>query len=106
VGRVLRTLGFTPQRPLHRAWQQDKVLVERWEQEEYPKIRKRSKKEKALIYFGDESGIRSDYHAGTTWGERDSGSQIYGISIQFEHDIGGQRQWEFSVYDSGRFCER
>jgi transposase len=70
VGRLLRTLGFTPQRPLYRAWQQDRALVERWQQEEYPKIRERAQKEKALIFFGDESGIRSDYHAGTTWGER------------------------------------
>jgi transposase len=69
VGRLLRTLGFTPQRPLYKVWQQDPVLVERWQQEEYPKIKARAKKEKALIFFGDESGIRSDYHAGTTWGE-------------------------------------
>jgi hypothetical protein len=66
VGRLLRTLGLTPQRPLYRAWQQDPVLVERWQQKEYPKIKARAKKENALIYFGDESGIRSDYHAGTT----------------------------------------
>jgi len=70
VGRILKTLGFTPQRPLHKAWQQNPALVSRWKSKDYPKIRKRAKKEKALIFFGDESGIRSDYHAGTTWSER------------------------------------
>lgn len=70
VGRILRTLGFTPQRPLYRAWQQNPELVSKWKEEEYPQIKKRAKKEKALIFFADESGIRTDYHAGTTWAER------------------------------------
>ena len=70
VGRILKTLGFSPQRPLYKAWQQDKVLVSRWKEKEYPKIKKRARKENALIFFGDESGIRSDYHAGTTWSEK------------------------------------
>ena len=70
VGRLLKTLGFTPQRPLYRAWQQDPALVERWQKEEYPKIQARAKREQALIFFADESSIRSDYHAGTTWGQR------------------------------------
>ena len=45
VGRLMKRLGFTPQRPLYRAWQQDPSLVERWRQEEYPKIAARAKRE-------------------------------------------------------------
>lgn len=67
VGRLMKRLGFTPQRPLYRAWQQDPALVERWQHTEYPKLAARAKRENALIFFADESGIRSDYHAGTTW---------------------------------------
>jgi transposase len=67
VGRLMRRLGFSPQRPLYRAWQQDPALVERWRAEDYPKIAARAKREGALIFFADESGIRSDHHAGTTW---------------------------------------
>jgi transposase len=67
VGRLMKRLGFSPQRPLYRAWQQDPALVERWREQEYPKIAVRAKREGALIFFADESGIRSDYHAGTTW---------------------------------------
>ncbi len=67
VGRLMKRLGFSPQRPLYRAWQQDKALVEAWREQEYPKIAARAKQEGALIFFADESGIRSDYHAGTTW---------------------------------------
>jgi transposase len=67
VGRLLRTLGLSPQRPLWRAWQADPDAVQRWRDEEFPAIRKQAKAEGATVYFGDEAGIRSDYHAGTTW---------------------------------------
>lgn len=67
VGRLMKRLGFTPQRPMYRAWQQDSALVERWRDEDYPKIAARAKREGALIFFADESGMRSDHHAGTTW---------------------------------------
>ena len=67
VGRLLREMGLTPQRPLHRAYQQSPERVERWLKEEYPAIQKEAKQSKATIYFGDEAGVRSDYHSGTTW---------------------------------------
>jgi len=70
VGRLLRKLGLSPQRPLRRAYQQDEEKVKRWLNEEYPEIQKLAKKEGATIYFGDEAGVRSDYHSGTTWGVR------------------------------------
>jgi transposase len=67
VGRLLRRMGLTPQRPLHRAYEQDPKRVEQWLKEQFPKIRRRAQRKGADIYFGDESGIRSDYHSGTTW---------------------------------------
>ena len=67
VGRLLRKLGLSPQRPLWRAWQADPQAVERWQREEFPAIRAAAKRAGATIYFADEAGIRSDYHAGTTW---------------------------------------
>ncbi|MGB6577737.1 MAG: IS630 family transposase, partial [Streptosporangiaceae bacterium] len=67
VGRLSRKLGMSPQRPLHRAYQQDPVAVERWKKETYPGIRGEAEAAGAVIYFADEAGIRSDYHAGTTW---------------------------------------
>jgi transposase len=67
VGRLMKRLGFTAQRPLYRAWQQNPERVQSWQDTEYPEIAKRAKKEGALIFFADEAGIRSDHHAGTTW---------------------------------------
>ena len=67
VGRLLRTLGLSPQRPLWRAWQADPEAVQRWRDEQFPAIRAEAKKAGATVYFAGEAGIRSDYHAGTTW---------------------------------------
>ena len=70
VGRLLAQLGITPQKPLWRAYQQDPERVRQWVEEKYPSIAKEAKQLGAEIWFGDESGLRSDYHAGTTWGRR------------------------------------
>ena len=67
VGRLLRTLGLSPQRPLHRAYQRDEAAVEHWQAVAYPEIRRLAKREKATIYFGDEASVRSDHHSGTSW---------------------------------------
>jgi transposase len=67
VGRLLRTLGFSPQRPVFRASQQDPERVRRWREQDYPTIRAEAAQAGAVIYFADEAGIRSDYHSGTTW---------------------------------------
>lgn len=67
VGRLLHQLGFSCQKPLYRAYQRDPELIEQWKEQVFPKIQKRAKKEGAVIYFQDESGVRSDFHSGTTW---------------------------------------
>jgi transposase len=67
VGRILKKLGLSPQRPLYRAHQQDPERVRRWKNEEYPAIRKRAAEEGATIFFADEAAVRTDHHRGTTW---------------------------------------
>jgi len=67
VGRLLRKLGMSPQKPLYRAYQRDEEKVTAWKEKAYPEIKKLAKKEKATIYFGDEASIRSDHHHGATW---------------------------------------
>jgi transposase len=70
VGRLLAQLGITCQKPLHRAIERDEALVQKWLQSTYPKIKKMSKIMGAEIYFGDAAHIRSDHHAGRTWGKK------------------------------------
>lgn len=67
VCRLLGQLGLTPQRPVWRAYQQKGADVAHWLRTEYPRIRALAKGCKAQIFFGDEAGVRSDHHAGTTW---------------------------------------
>jgi transposase len=70
VGRLLAQLGITCQKPLHRAIERDEALVQQWLKKEYPKIKAMAQKEEAEIYFGDAAHIRSDHHAGRSWGKR------------------------------------
>jgi transposase len=67
VGRLLRRLGLSPQRPLYRAYQQNPEAVQHWREVEFPAIHKLAREQGAEIFFCDESGVRSDYHSGTTW---------------------------------------
>lgn len=70
VGRLLATLGITPQKPLRRAYEQDPAAVERWTTTTYPKLKVRAKRAGADIFFSDETGIRSDSALGRTWAPR------------------------------------
>src|ERR1700681_864014 len=70
VGRLLAQLGITPQKPLYRAIERDATLVQRWLKTEYPKIKTMAKVQGADIYFADAAHIRSDHHAGRTWGKK------------------------------------
>jgi len=67
VGRLLKKLGLTPQRPTRRAIERDDLLVLQWIADDFPKIQRLAKEQNAEIFFGDESSVRSDYHSGTTW---------------------------------------
>ena len=67
VGRLLRRLGMSPQRPITRAYEQDSDAVRHWKTVIFPKIRAEAAEVGATIYFADEAGIRSDYHSHTTW---------------------------------------
>jgi transposase len=67
IGKLLHRIGLSPQRPLYRAYQQNPEAVRQWREEDFPAIREQAREEGAEVYFGDEAGIRTDHHAGTTW---------------------------------------
>ena len=70
IGRYLKAWTFTPQKPIRRAFEQNPVEVQRWLNETYPGIRTQALREKAEIYWGDETGMRSDHAAGRSYGRR------------------------------------
>jgi transposase len=68
IGRYLSKWGFTPQKPVRRAYEKNPKAVQNWLKKDYPLIQKQAKKEKALIYWGDEMGLRSDDAVGRSYG--------------------------------------
>lgn len=68
IGRSLAAMGLTPQVPLRRASERDAKAIEKWKHEEFPRLRKRARKERASLYFLDEMGIRSTESQGRTYG--------------------------------------
>jgi transposase len=94
VGRILKMLGFSPQRPLYQALERDEGKRRAWMEETFPAIKERAGKEGAKIFFADEAGCRTDHHAGTTWapigqtpvvkgtGKRESIGMISAVSMR------------------------
>jgi transposase len=60
MGKYLKRWGFTPQRPLKKAYEQSPKAVAKWVNEEYPRIAQAARTEGAEILWGDETGLRSD----------------------------------------------
>ena len=60
VGKYLKRWGFTPQKPIKKAYEQRPAEVQQWLEQDYPQIAARAKAEKAEIHWGDETGLRSD----------------------------------------------
>lgn len=117
VGRLLRKLGLSPQRPLHRAYQQNPAAVERWKREQYPAIRAAAEEEGGTVYFADEAGIRSDYHAGTTWSPVGQTPVVKNTGARFAVNmisaVSAKGALRFAVYEGNtnaqvfiNFCQR
>lgn len=60
VGGYLQRWGLTAQRPIKRAYERNEAAITQWLAAVYPKIATRAKRERALIYWGDETGLRSE----------------------------------------------
>jgi transposase len=83
AGRYLRRWGFSPQKPVRRAYERAPEAVRHWLEEKYPAIRARAKREGAEIHWGDEMGLRSDHQAGRSWGRRGQTPVIPGTGKRF-----------------------
>ena len=57
VGKYLARWGFTPQKPIKRAYEQNPEAVQRWLEGEYPGIEQRARQEGAEIHWGDETAL-------------------------------------------------
>ena len=57
TGEYLRRWGFTPQKPIKRAYEQRPEAVKQWLEQEYPAIERRAKAEGGEIHWGDETAL-------------------------------------------------
>jgi transposase len=60
VGEYLKRWGFTPQKPIKRAYEQQPRAVKQWLNQKYPAIAAHAKRQGAEIYWGDETGIQTN----------------------------------------------
>jgi transposase len=60
TGTYLARWGFTAQKPVRRAYEQDPAAVRRWLRRDYPALVARARRARGVIFWGDETGLRSD----------------------------------------------
>ena len=68
IGRMLKFMGITPQKPLRRAYERNPAEIKEWVEVRYPKIAAKAKRTGALILFLDEAGFKSDPALGRSFG--------------------------------------
>lgn len=110
VSYILKEIGFSKQKPLQRANEQDPQKVVQWLQKGYPAIKKEAKKENRNIFFADEAGFHSTAQYGGTWapkGEtpiiRTTGKRIKVNCISAVNNNGMMR---FMLYEGNFNSER
>jgi transposase len=57
IGKYLTRWGFTPQKPIKRAYEQSPAAVQAWLEGEYPAIEQRARVEGGEIHWGDETAL-------------------------------------------------
>jgi transposase len=67
VQLYLRRWGMTPQKPLVRAKQRQPAAIAAWLERDYRAIAERARAAKAVIYWGDETGISNQDQTGRSW---------------------------------------
>jgi len=81
------------------------AAVQRWIDETYPLFRAQAQRAKAEIYWGDEMGMRSDHHRGTTYGLKGKTPVILGTGQRFRCNmisaITNRGKLYFMVYRQG-----
>ena len=99
MGKYLARWGFTPQKPMKKAYEQSPAAVKKWLDEDYPAIAARAKAEGAEIHWGDESGLRSDDVRGRGFAPKGQtpvvrvNNKRHGLSVISTVTNKGQMRW-------------
>jgi transposase len=87
VGRYLRAWGFSPQKPMRRAFEQSDEAVRVWLEERYPEIERRARAQGAEILWADEMGLRSDHQTGRSWAPVGQTPVVKGTGKRFKTNV-------------------
>lgn len=102
VGRLLGRWGFTPQKPTRHAFEQDPRAVMSWLKRKYPAIRALARREKAVIFWADEMGLRGGHAAGRSFSPRGKPPVVLGAGQRFRCNmilaITNRGQMQFMVF--------
>jgi len=99
MGMYLQRWGFTPQKPMRKAYEQSPAAVKKWLDEDYPALAQRARAEGTEIHWGDESGLRSDDVRGRSYAPRGETPVVrvpnkrHGLSIISTVTNKGQMRW-------------
>ena len=103
VGEYLHRWGFTPQKPVKKAYEQQPERVKKWLDEEYPGIARKAREEGAEILWGDETGISSEDNRGRGYAPKGQTPVVYGPGKRFSASmisaINNQGKMRFMVYE-------
>jgi transposase len=104
VGNYLAAWGLTPQKPVRRAYERDDAQIAQWLETDYPKIAAQAKKEKAIIYWADQSGLRSDDVRGRSFSLKGQTPEIAATGKRFGLNmmsaISNRGQLSFQVFQT------
>lgn len=110
VGNLLAELNLTVQKPLERAYQRNPEAIEQWKQEIYPALVVQARKEKAEIFFWDESGFRADAVHGKTWSARGVMPVVHRPgqrqSISAASAVNSKGAFWFAIYEGGLTADK
>jgi transposase len=81
---VMKRLGFSPQKPIARAYKRDPKKIAEWLERDYPAIKVLASQEGARIYWGDGMGINSSDNRGRTYSPRGVTPAIKNAGVRFK----------------------
>lgn len=100
MGLYLWRWGFTPQKPMKKAYEQSPAAVQKWLDKEYPVIAACAKTEGAEIHWGDETGLRGDDVRGRSYAPQGQTPVIrvnnkrHGLSVISTVTNKGKMRWK------------
>ncbi|MBK8092739.1 MAG: IS630 family transposase [Verrucomicrobiaceae bacterium] len=87
MGLYLKRWGFTPQKPLKKAYEQRPKEVKAWLEQKYPQIAAQAKAEGAEVYWGDQTGVNNQPNAVRGYAPRGETPEIKQMSKRFGNSM-------------------